>query len=124
MRIELPTTRDDRRLVRKLARRLPTGVRIGQPARLEDAQGRFTGWAIDHPDLDEIDAIRLRYVVANLEDADLGDDLAEVGAADGAALRAAVRALRDRIDAVPEVDAEIKKYRRAQRQLELRDTPL
>lgn len=117
MRIEFLTGKDDRRLAKRIVRRLPQGVRIGEPARLEDAQGRFIGWAIAHPDLDGVDAIRLAHVMDAMSDQDeafTNPDLDD----DGKISAAEVRALRDRIDADPVVDAAIKAYRRA-----LRDTP-
>jgi hypothetical protein len=115
LRIDFTVGKDDRRLARRIIRRLPTGgVRIGQPARLEDEEGRLIGWAIDHPALDEIDAIRLRHVMDTMAaddqaftDPDLDDD--------GKITVEEIRALRQRIDAVPEVDAAIRAYRRSQR---------
>lgn len=114
MRIELFIDKEDRRLTRRLVRRLPHGdVRIGEPARLEDEKGQFIGWAIDHPELGEIDAIRLRYVVAALASDKDDTTLGSLELADAAS----VRSLRDRIDAAPAVDAAIKEYRRAQREV-------
>lgn len=112
MRIDLFIDREDRRLTRKLVRRLPQGVvRIGEPARLEDGQERFIGWAINHPELNEIDAIRLRYVVSVLTSDTDDTTLGSLELTDAAS----VRALRDAIDAVPEVDTAIRAYRRALR---------
>jgi hypothetical protein len=115
VRIEFLVGKDDRRLARKIVKRLPGGaVRIGEPGRIENAQGQFIGWVIAHPALDEIDAIRLKYVMDTMAEADevfTNHDLDD----DGKLTATEVRALRDRIDAVPAVDTAIKAYRRAQR---------
>lgn len=111
MRIEFLVGKDDRRLARRIVRRLPVGVRIGEPARLEDDRGRLIGWAIDHPDLTEIDAIRLRYVM----DVMASDDPALAGSD----LDVSARELRARIDAVPEVQDAIRAYRKLQREQSL-----
>lgn len=115
MEIAFLVGKDERRLARKIVKRLPGGgVRIGEPARLENAQGQFVGWAISHPDLDEIDRIRLDYVMDTMVDTDeafTNPDLDD----DGHITNVEVKALRDRIDAVPEVDTAIRAWRRAQR---------
>lgn len=114
MEIAFLVGKDERRLAKRIVKRLPSGVRIGEPARLENAQGQFMGWAIAHPDLDEIDRIRLNYVMDTMAESDeafTNPDLDD----DGKITVTEVRALRDRIDAVPAVDAAIKAYRRAQR---------
>ena len=112
MRIEFLAGKDERRIAKTVVRRLPS-VRVGQPARLVDAQGVFVGWAIDHPDLDAIDQIRLKYVMDTMAagDAVLTDPYYD----SGSVTSADIKALKDRIDAVPEVDSAIRAYRQSQR---------
>jgi len=116
MRIDFLAEAADRKLARQLIRRLPAGVRIGEPARIEDENGKFLGWSISHPDLDEEDSIRLHYAAEILADEDEAltkDSLND----DGRLTAEDIRAFRQRINEAPEVRDAIRAHRRAQRLL-------
>lgn len=114
MRIEFLVGKDQQRLAKKIVRRLPTGVRVGEPGVVLDANGVQIGWAIEHPGLDEIDKIRLQYVMDRMAaddpaftNPDMDDDM-KLTAAD-------TKALKNRVDSDPVVAAAERAYRQSLR---------
>lgn len=114
MRIDFFVGKDQARIAKKIVRRLPTGVRIGEPARIVDDQGNFLGWSICHPDLDGIDQIRLKYVMDTMAANDTVFTTPDFDN-DGKITSADIQALKDRIDADPNVAAAERAYRQSLR---------
>ena len=104
-------TRKQQRLAKRLIRRLPTGPNI-DPGNVYDESGNLIGWAINHDSLDEVDQLRLQYALTQLADDDPAFTNPDLNN-DGKITADDVRALRDRIDADPDVAAAIRSYRQS-----------